>query len=49
MVLPNGRIYGRERLTAMNEKLGTTEGKIRDPTNVGQEFSTSQVKKVFIT
>lgn len=49
VVLPNGRIYGRERLMAMNEKLGTAEGKIRDPTIVGQEFSVSQVKKVYIT
>ncbi|KAF2151146.1 protein fyv10 [Myriangium duriaei CBS 260.36] len=49
VVLPNGRIYGRERLMAMNEKLGTAEGKIRDPTNVSQEFSASQMKKVFIT
>lgn len=49
VVLPNGRIYGRERLLAMNEKLGTAEGKIRDPTNVVQEFSATQMKKVFIT
>lgn len=48
VVLPNGRIYGRERLMAMNEKLGTAEGKVRDPTNVSQEFSVSEVKKVFI-
>ena len=49
VVLPNGRIYGRERLLAMNEKIGTPEGKVRDPTNLSLEFHESEVKKVFIS
>ncbi|PSK35069.1 hypothetical protein B9Z65_1652 [Elsinoe australis] len=49
VVLPNGRIYGRERLMAMNEKLGTPEGRIRDPTNVHQEYNERELKKVFIS
>lgn len=49
VVLPNGRIYGRERLMIMNEKLGTVEGKVRDPTNPAQEYDVRRVKKVFIS
>ena len=49
VVLPNGRVYGRERLMLFNEKIGTTEGKIRDPMNLGgDEFDESDVKKVFV-
>jgi macrophage erythroblast attacher len=48
VVLPNGRIYGRERLRRVNEKLDTPKGKIRDPTNVTQIYDESEVKKVFI-
>lgn len=33
----------------MNEKLGTPEGRIRDPTNVHQEYSERELKKVFIS
>ena len=49
VVLPNGRIYGRERLMAMNEKIGTTDGKVRDPTDLTQEYHERQIKKVFIS
>src|ERR1700761_3503942 len=35
VVLPNGRVFGRERLRMLNEKLGTRKSKIRDPTDVG--------------
>lgn len=49
VVLPNGRIYGRERLLAMNEKIGTADGKVRDPTDLTQEFSERDIKKVFIS
>ena len=49
VVLPNGRISGRERLMAMNEKIGTPDGKVRDPTDLSQEFDESQIKKVFIS
>ena len=49
VVLPNGRVYGRERLMLFNEKIGTTEGKIRDPMDLGgDEFDESDVKKVFV-
>lgn len=33
----------------MNEKIGTAEGKIRDPTDLTQEFFESDIKKVFIS
>ncbi|KAL7771539.1 hypothetical protein CFE70_001486 [Pyrenophora teres f. teres 0-1] len=31
VVLPNGRIYGEERLRVFNEKVGTERGWVRDP------------------
>lgn len=34
---------------ALNEKIGTTEGKVRDPTDLTQEFDESEIKKVFIS
>lgn len=49
VVLPNGRIYGRDRLMSMNEKIGTAEGKIRDPTDLSQEYDEMEIKKVFIS
>lgn len=49
VVLPNGRIYGRERLLLLNEKIGTPEGRIRDPMDLGgEEFDQSEIKKVFV-
>ena len=48
VVLPNGRIYGRERLMQVNEKLGTPPGKIRDPMDRSQVFDEATIKKVFI-
>jgi macrophage erythroblast attacher len=47
VVLPNGRIYGRERLEELASKLGLPEEKIRDPTT-GEEWDRSTVRKVFI-
>lgn len=35
VVLPNGRIYGRERLERLNDKLGMGPGVVRDPMDVG--------------
>lgn len=33
----------------LNEKIGTTEGKIRDPMDLGgEEFDQSEIKKVFV-
>jgi len=49
VVLPNGRIYGRERLMAINEKIGVPPGKIRDPTDLSVMFKESEIKKVFIS
>lgn len=48
VVLPNGRVYGRERLRVLNEKLGTAVGKVKDPAS-GAEYEDGQVKKVFIS
>ncbi|KAF1813185.1 hypothetical protein P152DRAFT_457551 [Eremomyces bilateralis CBS 781.70] len=48
VVLPNGRIYGRERLENINEKLGTEPGHVRDPGEVGLKFREQDIKKVFI-
>jgi macrophage erythroblast attacher len=49
VVLPNGRIYGRERLERLNEKLGTPEGLVRDPVEPDRVFEWTQVEKVFIS
>lgn len=48
VVLPNGRIYGRQRLYDMSKKVGVREGWVRDPTT-GEEFEEKVVKKVFIS
>jgi macrophage erythroblast attacher len=53
IVLPNGRIYGRERLEDLQRKLvgGAGEvsgGKVRDPTT-GEVFQWDKVKKVYIS
>lgn len=51
VVLPNGRIYGRERLTGYNEKVGTEKGWVRDPVGGvnGERFREIEVRKVFIS
>jgi len=48
VVLPNGRIYGRERLERMNEKLGTLQGLVRDPVDPSKVFDWNEVRRVFI-
>lgn len=48
VVLPNGRIYGRERLMQMTAKVGLEPGQVKDPTT-GEVFEESKVKKVFIS
>ncbi|KAI9891328.1 MAG: GID complex subunit containing RING finger motif [Vezdaea aestivalis] len=48
VVLPNGRIYGRERLMMLNEKLGLPENRMKDPAT-GSEFDASEIRKVYIT
>lgn len=54
VVLPNGRMYGRGRLMALNEKMegvidgmGDGEGKVRDPVT-GETWNWSEVRKVYI-
>ena len=50
VVLPNGRVFGRERLRMLNEKLGTKKGRVRDPTDAsGIEWSEAEIRKVFIS
>jgi len=51
VVLPNGRVFGRERLRVLNEKLGVPKGRVRDPTEgvVGEEWGEGSVRKVFIS
>lgn len=48
IVLPNGRVYGQERLLEMSKKIGSVEpGKVKDPTT-GDVFDESAMKKVYI-
>lgn len=48
IVLPNGRIYGHERLLAMSATFGMPNGKIKDPIT-GDVFDESVIRKVYIT
>ncbi|KAL9007243.1 MAG: hypothetical protein Q9188_000046 [Gyalolechia gomerana] len=48
IVLPNGRVYGRERLLEMSAKVGLEEGKVKDPTT-SEIFEASEIRKVFIS
>lgn len=50
VVLPNGRIYGRERLRAFNDGLGVESGWVRDPVEGlgGSRWREEEVRKVFI-
>ncbi|PVI03439.1 protein FYV10 [Periconia macrospinosa] len=50
VVLPNGRVYGKERLRVFNEGLGTERGWVRDPGEGlgGEKWRESAVRKVFI-
>jgi macrophage erythroblast attacher len=47
VILPNGRIYGRERLELLASKLNLPAGKMRDPTT-GEELDASMLRKVYI-
>ena len=48
IVLPNGRIYGRDRLLQMSAKYGLPDGQVKDPTT--QEiFDASMIRKVYIS
>ena len=48
VVLPNGRIYGRERLLGTSLKVGLKRGRVRDPTT-GEEFDENEIRKVYVT
>lgn len=48
IVLPNGRVYGKQRLIEISQKMGSVEsGNVKDPTT-GQVFHESEMKKVYI-
>ncbi|KAI9837563.1 MAG: GID complex subunit containing RING finger motif [Sarea resinae] len=47
IVLPNGRVYGRERLVNNSVKLGLPKGMVKDPTT-GDIYEEAKIKKVFI-
>jgi macrophage erythroblast attacher len=49
-VLPNGRVYGSDRLKAFNKKVGTESGWVRDPVGgiKGEAWKESEVRKVYI-
>jgi macrophage erythroblast attacher len=46
VVLPNGRVYGRERLKAISAKVGLKQGWFKDPTT-GEVFEEAQAKQIF--
>ncbi len=48
MLLPNGCVYGRERLEEYSRKAGLDEGKVKDLRN-GEVFDFDKVKKVYIS
>ncbi|KAJ4991745.1 hypothetical protein SVAN01_02860 [Stagonosporopsis vannaccii] len=50
VVLPNGRIYGSERLRLFNEKVGTNKGWVRDPIagKTDELWRESEVRRVFV-
>ncbi|KAI9742021.1 MAG: GID complex subunit containing RING finger motif [Cirrosporium novae-zelandiae] len=48
VVLPNGRIYGRERLEMVRRKAGVGKGCVKDPTT-GEVFEEDRIRKVFIS
>lgn len=50
VVLPNGRVYGKERLRLFNEKIGVEDGWVKDPVEGlnGGMWKEDEVRKVFI-
>ncbi|MCJ1399984.1 GID complex subunit containing RING finger motif [Xylographa trunciseda] len=48
VVLPNGRIYGRDRLMQMSAKVGLENGEVKDPTT-GEIFEGTKIRKVYIS
>jgi len=49
VVLPNGRIYGRDRLMKWNERFRTPSGLVRDPVEPAKMFKEDEIRRVFIT
>ena len=48
VVLPNGRVYGRDRLLEVSAKVGLVPGLVKDPTTA-QIFEADEVRKVYIS
>ncbi|MCJ1260163.1 GID complex subunit containing RING finger motif [Lobaria immixta] len=48
VVLPNNRVYGRDRLLQMRDKLGLGPGQVKDPTT-SEIFEESKIRKVYIS
>ncbi|MCJ1275628.1 GID complex subunit containing RING finger motif [Puttea exsequens] len=48
IALPNGRVYGRDRLIEMSLKVGLHPGLVKDPTT-GQLYDREEVRKVYIS
>ncbi|KAK3302404.1 CTLH/CRA C-terminal to lish motif domain-containing protein [Chaetomium strumarium] len=48
MLLPNGRLYGKERLEEYAAKSGLAPGKVKDLVT-GEVYSTDELRKVFVT
>lgn len=48
VVLPNNRVYGRDRLLQMRDKLGLGPGQVKDPTT-SEIFDESKIRKVYIS
>lgn len=48
VVLPNNRVYGRDRLMDLSKKSGVAEGMVKDPTT-GEEFKVDALMKVYIS
>ncbi|KAG8532083.1 uncharacterized protein KY384_003720 [Bacidia gigantensis] len=48
VVLPNGRVYGRDRLSEYCRKMGLPEDEIKDPTT-SELFHVNELVKVYIT
>ncbi|EQK99485.1 negative regulation of gluconeogenesis [Ophiocordyceps sinensis CO18] len=48
MLLPNGRVCGKQRLTDQAKKAGLPQNLVKDP-RTGEVFATNVLKKVYIT
>ncbi|KAL8787877.1 MAG: hypothetical protein Q9195_007570 [Heterodermia aff. obscurata] len=48
VVLPNGRLYGRDRLFEMSAKVGLDDGFVKDPTT-SELFNYGEIRKVYIS